>query len=254
MSLSVGFGFTEADHDTFHDQFVHRDNNVSATARPHTLVLSPVFSELGNKESRIAGILAGQLAFDVYLLDLLPDTVKGIHAVFNNSCGEAHTYELTGNRASYLGFGDLHDPKHNGRAVPFDFSDYEYTEQAKLLPGHCYYTMILYPTDAFADQYESTAPVVFTCVVAGTFALMILIFFGYDRIVDRRNDKVVDAAARSSAIVSSLFPSNVRDRLYAEAEGRRLGSYTRLKSFLNEGGAAVSGDDAEEVLDDGIAV
>ena len=36
------------------------------------------------------------------------------------------------------------------------------------------------------------------------------------RFVQNRNNKVVDAAARSNAIVSSLFPSNVRDRLLAE--------------------------------------
>jgi hypothetical protein len=36
--------------------------------------------------------------------------------------------------------------------------------------------------------------------------------------VQGRNSKVVDAAARSNAILSSLFPSNVRNRLFAEMD------------------------------------
>jgi class 3 adenylate cyclase len=39
---------------------------------------------------------------------------------------------------------------------------------------------------------------------------------GYDCLVRRRNDKVVTAAARTSAIVSSLFPAQVRAQLLQE--------------------------------------
>jgi hypothetical protein len=41
-----------------------------------------------------------------------------------------------------------------------------------------------------------------------------LVFFLYDRKVERRQVTVLHTAVRSSAIVSSLFPSEVRDRLY----------------------------------------
>jgi hypothetical protein len=64
--------------------------------------------------------------------------------------------------------------------------------------------------------------------------------------VQRRNEKVILTAARSTAIVSSLFPSNVRDRLYQEQEEqekrrRRAGN---LKSFLRDGGSDMgNGDD-----------
>jgi hypothetical protein len=55
--------------------------------------------------------------------------------------------------------------------------------------------------------------------------------------VKRRNEKVMKSAARSTAIVSSLFPSNVRERLYQEQEHKanrhRAGN---LKNYLRSGG------------------
>jgi hypothetical protein len=64
--------------------------------------------------------------------------------------------------------------------------------------------------------------------------------------VQRRNEKVIIAAARSTAIVSSLFPSNVRDRLYKEQEEKEKNRLRagNLKSFLRDGGRN---------MDDGIA-
>jgi hypothetical protein len=41
-----------------------------------------------------------------------------------------------------------------------------------------------------------------------------LVFLLYDRLVERRQKKVMSTAVQSSAIVSSLFPSQVRDRLF----------------------------------------
>ena len=46
-------------------------------------------------------------------------------------------------------------------------------------------------------------------------------FAFYDWFVWKRNDKVFSAAVRSGAIVSSLFPSAVRERLYEEADEKQ---------------------------------
>lgn len=47
---------------------------------------------------------------------------------------------------------------------------------------------------------------------------MVVTFGAYDFLVHRRNRKIVDAAAKFNSIVSSLFPENVRERLFADAE------------------------------------
>jgi hypothetical protein len=65
---------------------------------------------------------------------------------------------------------------------------------------------------------------------------MTLAFAMYDWFVRRRNNKVMGAAVRSTAIVSSLFPSNVRDRLYKEAE-ENAAKKQRMENWMHTEGA-----------------
>ena len=70
--------------------------------------------------------------------------------------------------------------------------------------------------------------------------MVILIFVIYDISVQRRNEKLVASAARSNAIVSSLFPGNIRDKLMSQQgnnEAVESGKKTRsLKSYVTSGG------------------
>jgi hypothetical protein len=50
--------------------------------------------------------------------------------------------------------------------------------------------------------------------------------------VERRQKRVLRSAAQSSAIVSSLFPSNVRDRLYATQERPKEAAFMEKKQKL----------------------
>ena len=100
--------------------------------------------------------------------------------------------------------------------------------------------------------YSST-PEIFASVVALTFLAVTVVFFVYDMFVQRRNNKLIDRAARSNAIVSSMFPGAIRDRLIGsevsdESVKRgnngfiNTGGKRKLKNFLNEGG---SGEDKD---------
>jgi class 3 adenylate cyclase len=145
---------------------------------------------------------------------------------------------LTGNRAVYLGDGDRHETAFNQYEVVVPFNAYRDPELAANTDGHCRYSLHIYPSQQFAQGYKSSLPIVFTSLVAATFFLMALTFLVYDRFVHRRNIKVVNAAARSNAIVSSLFPSNVRDRLFEDAKARsdvNQAAHSRLKTFLHNG-------------------
>jgi hypothetical protein len=63
-----------------------------------------------------------------------------------------------------------------------------------------------------------------------------LVFVAYDAVIEKRQRKVMQSATRSSAIVSSLFPSKVRTRLYEESSSAMLekeqSPHNRMKSFL----------------------
>jgi hypothetical protein len=111
----------------------------------------------------------------------------------------------------------MHDERYNHMNIEIPYSEY-LRISTKDVPGHCVYTITVYPTKEFENKYRSNLPIILTSVVAAAFFFMILTFLAYDWFVQRRNQKVVGAAARSNAILSSLFPKNVRDHLFAERE------------------------------------
>jgi class 3 adenylate cyclase len=65
-----------------------------------------------------------------------------------------------------------------------------------------------------------------------------IVFFIYDMLVQRRNEKIIANAARSNAIVSSMFPDAIRDRLLQQNDTQS--KHGQLKSFLmnKEGNAS----------------
>lgn len=80
-----------------------------------------------------------------------------------------------------------------------------------------------------------------------------LVLFSYDRLVERRQQIVLSKATHSTAILSSLFPKNIRDALMEDAERkekdrRRKSSFTApnhaLKTFLS------GGDEEQEDMGD----
>ena len=71
----------------------------------------------------------------------------------------------------------------------------------------------IFPSSTFVKSYETNTPEIFAIVVAFTFVLVAVVFFIYDFLVTRHNDKLVVNAARSNALLTSMFPDNIRDRL-----------------------------------------
>lgn len=89
----------------------------------------------------------------------------------------------------------------------------------KSTPGHCRYSMHLYPGEEFADLYLTPVPVLFTVSVLGAFVFMVAVFYVYNWLVHQRNEKLVADAARSNAVITSLFPDNIRDKLIGAESG-----------------------------------
>ena len=120
--------------------------------------------------------------------------------------------------------------------------NYNNQEMFNSVDGHCQYYVEVYPSTTFQEKYNSNLPVILTVVVAILFFIMAGIFFMYDSLVKTRDEKVVGAAARSSAIVASLFPSNVRDRILADQEDQSQNDHSHntmntprsLKGYLSE--------------------
>lgn len=64
-------------------------------------------------EGEVVGMLIMFLHWRSLFINILPDTAKGIDAVLTNTCGDVMSYRIIGSHATYLGNGDLHDPKYD---------------------------------------------------------------------------------------------------------------------------------------------
>jgi hypothetical protein len=102
-----------SDHDAYHSLFVDWNkpesnkngtssssstSSSSAFNNPHSLFTQPIFEELYNTSSKIVGFVMGVVPWDRYMTNLLPSGISGITCVLENSCGQAFTYQLNGNR------------------------------------------------------------------------------------------------------------------------------------------------------------
>jgi hypothetical protein len=91
-----------SDHAAYHAQFLDSsdvgENN--AFKRPHAFFFQPVFREPFNDASEIVGTVNAMLPWDRYFANLLPEGIKGITGVLKNTCGQAFTYYLNGNKVS----------------------------------------------------------------------------------------------------------------------------------------------------------
>jgi hypothetical protein len=102
----------------------------------------------------------------------------------------------------------------------------------------CRYSISIYPSQVFEDEYTTSTPWILVSAVAGTLLFAIGMFFVYDRLVERRQTLVLQKAVQSTAIVSSLFPKTVRDRLMNNAggEGSNVNTLTAFRDKMKKGG------------------
>jgi class 3 adenylate cyclase len=244
LSLLAGFVVKPDDHERYHAKFVESVTGESSFDHPHSVLLQPVYARLNDDGAPMVGFIEAIVPWDRYLANLLPAGVKGICAVLKNTCGQQFTYTLQGNMVKYIGEGDQHDHlyNHTEKMIPITVYRHAWTEN---VDGHCVYSLYIYSSNEFRDSSESDLPLILSVVVAVIFGVMALTFCIYDRFVARRNSKVVNAAARSNAIIHSLFPTQVRERLYAQekeeaeakpaADEERDAPKARLKTVMVSG-------------------
>jgi hypothetical protein len=189
--------------------------------------------------------------------DLLADDANGIDVVFHNPCTPAFTYRIQGRNALYHGGGDFHEATYDNMVVNASLLDLQkfFIKSSRysgipLDAEYCPYTLSVYPSGEMQATYTSSNPVYFTMATVLIFGFTSLLFIVYDKSVEARQRKVMNTAVRAEAIVQSLYPAVVRDRLFPTddpsgtgAGKRRKGgglalsnSKTEIKSYLANGG------------------
>jgi len=224
---------------------------------PHSFLLYPVhqtFPEELESESQANPIVAtttAVLPWDNYFSNLMPSEAEGLIVVMRDTCGDVFTYRIDGGTASFLGLGDLHDTQYTYLEESADFVDFLQYNFSRTR-SHCEYFLYIYPSTTLHEKYLTANPVMYTTIVVAVFFLTTMVFVLYDFFVQQRNDLVVAKAKKSNAIVSALFPKNVRDRIMQEAEEQveaemaqkafkkkfGVAAKSQLKTFLSDGAAA----------------
>ena len=170
------------------------------------------------------GMLAIPIYWRSFLRDILTEGSDGIVVVVHNPCNQPFTYQIYGPRVTYLGVGDLHDNQFDSlgdiREI-VELNTFTMDEGYSGTPidaEFCPYTLKVYPSDIMKDDYVSQDAGLFFALVILIFFFTSCVFFIYDWYVERRQHRVKSEVMYSSAIVSSLFPSTVRERLYPKPD------------------------------------
>jgi hypothetical protein len=96
----------------------------------------------------------------------------------------------------------------------------------------CPFYVQLFPSSKMKGDDTTSQPILFTVGAVMIFAFTSLIFVVYDWLVERRQNVLMTTAVQTSAIVSSLFPSSVRDRLFQTAESKQVDGSTFVSNSL----------------------
>mmetsp|Transcript_6688 Transcript_6688/g.18715 ORF Transcript_6688/g.18715 Transcript_6688/m.18715 type:complete len:480 (-) Transcript_6688:15-1454(-) len=209
---------------------------------PMSSLYVPVFDEYDSRTRKIVAMIKSTLNWATYFRNVLTPNALPVRVVLENSCDGAFTYDVSGQEVNYIGKGDLHNSKFDDMVETADFSQWVELEETDHLgfgihQDLCPYNLRVYPTLELEDDNYSFRPFLITLSVALVFLFSIGMFFVYDRLVERRQKLVMATAMTNLAVVSNLFPKNVRDRVYAAEEeelaAKKAGTKAKLKSFAD---------------------
>mmetsp|Transcript_3308 Transcript_3308/g.6855 ORF Transcript_3308/g.6855 Transcript_3308/m.6855 type:complete len:249 (-) Transcript_3308:42-788(-) len=119
------------DHQAYHEALVDWDHGDAdddtggaVNNNPHCFIYEPIYKTINDPKSETVGHTMAYIAWDKYIVDLLPEGVNNITVVLRNSCEQAFTYDLRGNSAYYMGPGDQHNPKYDHMEVIASFYEF----------------------------------------------------------------------------------------------------------------------------------
>jgi class 3 adenylate cyclase len=215
----------------------------------------PVFDTFDLKTRSVVGLITSTFYWRLYLENILPKNHNGIVCVLSNTFNQTFTYRIDGSKATYLGVGDLHDPKYDYLEVTGDMESYL---KSRASPKTQSYTVVslntafnsyklrIYASQDAEDEQITNEPAIMAVIIVCVFLFTSFVFFTYDLLVARRQRVVMNRAVASSAIVSSLFPSEVRENIYKENEKAQNKKSAGFGSNILLGG---SNGDLDENID-----
>ena len=211
--------------------------------------------------SDVVAVIVMYVHWRQLFVDILPQDAVGIIVILENTCEQTLSYEINGKDVTYLGQQDLHHPAYDSFVHSIQMTEEFNSNNSPQYYGvplsadtGCQYTLHVYPSKKLEDRFITSAPLIYTTCVLAIFLFSAIVFIVYDVVVEVRQRHVMRNALRSGAIVSSMFPKSIQDRLMAEQEKQKqkghdkrtyMSNNRRLKSFLN----GESCDQEDEIID-----
>jgi hypothetical protein len=196
-------------------------------------------------DNTTAALLAIIVHWASYFDDILPLHAKDISVVIDDSCTIPSTLIVRGNHVVFGGKGDHHETHFDQYVTNSSWNTLEVIQDGTetglpYLSTHCPPSIKIYPTNSYKEQFNTNQPVYMTLTVALVFVFAILVFIAYDRLVERRQRLVLTKALQSTAIVTSLFPQNIAERLMEQQAAdpknkKAMNNNQRLRSFVANG-------------------
>ena len=211
---------------------------------------TPHHHHSGDKQNSDSEDVVGIFSLSVYWRDTIKNILKdgshhGLIVVFENPCNPPFTYQINGPDVVFLGAGDLHDDEYDHMAIKRNMAELtgpameENTYSGiRIDDEFCIFHVSVYPSDTRKENHTTKTPIYFSLVTVVIFAITAATFIMYDFWVERRQKVVMKTAVTTTALVASLFPDVVIDRMLPSSEnGSATGGSQpkRLKSFLNDG-------------------
>lgn len=188
---------------------------VNHTTVPTSVLVCPVL-----QADRLAGLVQVITPWE----NFLTEPHEGIVVVITNTCGEQFTYQLQkSGSALFLGAGDWHNPAYTDTQ-----SVIQLTTHAEGASNYtCGYSLVVYSSDEFHSVHMSKLPYTITFIMAFVFIIFVLAFFLYDNVMHRHNEAVSLNALKADQILSSLFPSHIKDRLMTTSGEKGLAEVSK---------------------------
>jgi class 3 adenylate cyclase len=221
VSKMVGTGAWEV------SEFIDESDNTFFRSDPLNKVAGPIslwyFPVRNSNASDIIGAVSIYVNWNTFAIRKVPRNGHEVDVVVEATCGDrktAHTYNVdpAGTLWAWVGAGNLHDPAHGRLQHQTSFEDFALIRRGSTNtikdPNSCGFLFYVYSTKALHSRYITSEPWLYAGSVIVIFIFTSGVFGVYDRMVRRRQIKIMKSATQTDDLVASLFPRNVRGRLF----------------------------------------
>jgi Adenylate and Guanylate cyclase catalytic domain len=200
------------------DRYVQQEGNVYIDD-PVTDLVYPIHDAFFG-ESKVIGLVHAHLGWRSFFTNALPEGDGPLIATLHSECSDMYTYYVDGPSVEYIGSGGNHEAADTTTKFARDFHTFDKVfsvPDEERADGECFYMFHVHAAHEMKTLYVNNDAMIFAIIIAAVFIFTSLVFIAYDYAVKRNQHKVMQSALRSGAIVSSLFPKAVRDRMFQES-------------------------------------